>query len=389
MTASTTRPLPTRPEPFWRPTTPAYFDEQLDTWMAFDHAGVLRILNDTTTFSSGYGFTEEIREHVHPNMVGMWAADDPRHADLRAAVAEPFRRSVLDRLAVDVRQIVTALLDGVAAGTGTVEIVSALARPLPSQVICRVLGLDIVYAERVLAWLDEAYEVSATASTMPEQRDQAEFFEQLIVDRRAAPQSGLVDDLIAAQACGHVVDGRPMTDRDLVGYFSMMLSAGVDTTSTGIGNALLFLTEYGHWAELGTDRSLVPNAVEETLRWYPPFPGVRRLTIANTELGGQHVRSGQWATGWLTAANRDPGQFRDPGSFDIRRRPNRHLSFGYGRHVCLGAALARLEMRILLEEATRRLPGLRRDPDASIDRRYWLVDNLTEAHFTFNLATAR
>jgi cytochrome P450 len=199
---------------------------------------------------------------------------------------------------------------------------------------------------------------------------------------------GLVDELIAAQARGYQIEGRPMTDRDLVGYVAMMLSAGVDTTSAGIGNALLFLTEYGHWAELAADPALIPNAVEETLRWYPSFPGVRRLTIADTELGGQRVRPGQWATGWLTAANRDPATFPDPDRFDIRRRPNRQLSFGYGLHLCLGAALARLEMRILLEEATRRLPGLRRDPDAPIARRYWLLDNLTEAHFTFDPTTA-
>jgi cytochrome P450 len=385
MTTAARNALPTRPDSFWDPATPVYFDGQLDTWMAFGHADVLRILNDTTTFSSGYGFTEEIRKHVHPAMVGMWAADDPRHADLRAAVADPFRRTVLDWLTVEIRGFATELLDQVvAAGTGTVEIVTALARPLPSRVICRVLGLDLSYAERVTAWMDEAYQVSSSTNTMPEQRDQAEFFQQLIAARRAAPQEGLVDDLIAVQATGYPVGGRPMTEWDLVGYFAMLLSAGVDTTSTGIGNALLFLTEYGHWAQLRADPSLIPDAVEETLRWYPSFPGVRRLVVADTELGGQRITAGQWATGWLTAANRDPAIFPNPDTFDIRRRPNRHLSLGYGRHLCLGAPLARLEMRILLEEAVRRLPGLRRDPAAPIGRREWMIDKLSEAHLMFD-----
>jgi len=105
--------LPTRPPPVWNPTTPVFFDEQLDTWMAFSHADVLRILNDTTTFSSGYGYTDDDRLQVNPAMVGMWAADGRRHADLRAAVAEPFRGSVLARLADEVRGIVTSLLDRV------------------------------------------------------------------------------------------------------------------------------------------------------------------------------------------------------------------------------------------------------------------------------------
>ena len=385
MTAAAQSSLPMRPAPFWDSTAQVFFDERLDTWMAFSHADVLRIVTDTSTFSSGYGLTDEARQHEHPLNVGMWAADDPRHADLRAAVAEPFRRTVLDWLTGEVHAIATALLDQVvAAGAGTVEIVTALARPLPSRVICRLLGLDLSYAERMSAWLDEVYEVTSTLHRMPEQRDLAEFLQQLVDARRAAPQGGLVDDLIAVQAAGYQVDGKPMTDWDLVGYVAMLLGAGVDTTSAGLGNALLFLTEYGRWEELRADPSLIPNAVEETMRWYPPFPGVRRLVIADTDLGGQRVRAGQWATGWLTAANRDPVQFPNPDTFDIRRRPNRHLSFGYGRHVCLGAALARLELHILLDEAARRLPGLLRDPDAPIGRREWLIDNLTEAHFTFD-----
>jgi cytochrome P450 len=210
------------------------------------------------------------------------------------------------------------------------------------------------------------------------------FFEELIAQRRRSPQAGLVDELLAAQAAGHLVDGRPMTDWDLIGYFAMLLAAGVDTTSTSIGNALLFLTEFGHWERLRADPSLIPNAVEETLRWYPGFPGVRRYVLADTELGGHRLSAGQWATGWLTSANRDPRQFPDPDVFDIHRRPNRHLTLGVGRHHCLGAPLARLELRILLEEAVRRLPGLRRDPAASLRRRVWLVDPVEEAHFTFD-----
>jgi cytochrome P450 len=389
MTAIEQDALPRRPDHFWNPGTPVHFDEQLDTWHAFSHADVLRVLTDDKAFSAGYGLTDETRPYAFPALSGMWGADGRRHDDLRAAVVDPFRRSVLESLSGDIRRIVTTLLDEVvASGAGEVEAVRMLARPLPSQVICRVLGLDLDYAERVHAWMDEVYRVASSTNTFPAQSDQVRCFEDLMAERRKAPQDGLVDELLAAQAAGYQVDGRPMSDWDLVGYFAMLLSAGVDTTSGGIGNALLFLTEYGHWEELRIDPSLIPNAIEETLRWYPAFPGVRRLVVADTELGGQKLTAGQWATGWLTSANRDPELFPNPDTFDIRRRPNRHLTLGFGVHHCLGASLARLELRILIEEAVRRLPKLRRIPDAPISRRAWVLENLNEAHFTFDVTTA-
>ncbi len=226
--------------------------------------------------------------------------------------------------------------------------------------------------------------MSSTTHTLPSQPDQRAFFEELIARRRASPQEGLVDELIAAQAAGHLVDAAPMSDLDLVGSFAMMLAAGVDTTAASVGNALLFLTEYGHWDALRADPSLIPNAVEETLRWCPAFAGVRRYVIADTMLGGQAVAAGQWATGWLSSANRDPERFADPDTFDIQRRSNAHLTFGTGRHYCLGAPLARLELRILVEEAVARLPGLRRNVTRPISRREWMVDGLDEAHFLFD-----
>jgi len=348
---------------------------------------VARVLNNTATFSSGYGLDDETRLHVSPMIVGMWAADGRRHDDLRTAVADPFRPKVLEQLEAEVRQMVTRLLDDVTAtGTGRVEIVTALARALPSRVICRILGLDLSYTKVIDDWVEEVYQVASTTHTLPPSRAMADFFAELLVRRRAEPQSGLVDELIAAQAAGYAVDGRPLSDWDLIGYFAMLLGAGIDTTAASVGNALLFLTEYGHWEELRADPGLIPGAIEETLRWYPAFPGVRRLVLTDTELGGQQIAAGQWATGWLISANRDPARHREPNTFDIRRRQaSRHVAFGIGAHHCLGAPLARLELRVLLEEAVQRLPGLRRNPDHPVRRRIFLVDGLEEAHFTFDV----
>ncbi|MEU5212190.1 cytochrome P450 [Streptomyces sp. NPDC020742] len=376
--------LSARSHAFFDPRTAVHFDERLDTWQVFSRWDVLRVLNEKGTFSAGYGLSDEARLRSHPSLAGMWAAEGARHDDLRAVVAQPFRRTVLARLAREVRDIASALLDEVIeSGTGRIEVVGTLADHLPSRVICRVLGLDLSYAERMRTWVEQMSQSTAATNELPPQPDLVRFFQELIELRRAAPRDGLVDDLIAAHEAGYLVDGRPMTEWDLVGYFAMMLSAGVDTTATSIGNAFLFLTEYGCWGQLAHNPELVPNAIEETLRWYPAFPGVRRYVLADTEVGGHHVRAGQWVTGWLTSANRDPDKFPDPDRFDIHRRPNPHLSLGYGRHHCLGAPLARLELRILIEEAAARLPGLRRDTERPISRREWIVDPLEQLHMVF------
>ncbi|MEU8891121.1 cytochrome P450 [Streptomyces sp. NPDC048442] len=377
-----------RPAFYWEPDTEAFYDELLETWHVFRHADVLRVLTDASAFSAGYGLDDESRAHVHPSLVGLWAAEGARHDDLRAAVAEPFRRTEMERLETAVRETATDLIDRIlSAGTGETEIVEDLVRPLPARVICRLLGLDVSYAKWVHEWMDEIYTCSVSSHThsLPPQPDMVDFFTGLVAERRRTPGEGLLDDLIAAQAAGHRVNGCPMSDRDLVGHLAMMLSAGVDTTSSSMGNALLFLTGFGHWDALRADPSLIPNAVEETLRWYPAFPGVRRYVVAETEIAGRRLQPGQWITGWLTSANRDPARFPQPDTFDIRRRPNPHLGLGRGRHHCLGAPLARLELRVLLEEATRRLPGLRLSPGRPLRRRTWIVDPLEEAHFCFDL----
>jgi cytochrome P450 len=235
----------------------------------------------------------------------------------------------------------------------------------------------------MIGWLDEWYETAVSTSTVPLQADMAQFFTEELDRHRAEPRDGLIDELIAVQATGYQVDGRPMSDWDLVGYCAMLLSAGIHSTAASISNALLFLTEHGCWDELRADPALIPGAVEEIFRWYPPFPGVRRLVLKDTTLGGHEIRAGQWATGWLSAVNRDPGRFPDPHKFDIRRR-SRGMTFGHGHHLCLGNGLVRLEQRVLLEEAVRRLPLLRRETGAPLERRTWVVDCLESVTFRFD-----
>jgi cytochrome P450 len=370
--------LPARPAQYWQPTTPVHYDETLSAWNVYSYADVQRVIYDEDGFSADYRIPPELRREVNPILAGLFGSDGARHRDLRKIVAEPFRPSVLARLEVDVRAIVNALIDELTPDSdGCIEAVTALAKPLPAQVICRLMGVDVDISIQIRHWMDEIA-AAGTANAIPRQEDLSAYFQQLIEQRRAQPAQGLIDDLIDGQRAGHTIEGQPLTDWDLITYVTSFLGAGTDTTAAALTNALFFLVEYGHWPLLAKQPRLIPNAVEETLRWYPAFPAVRRRARLDIEMGGQRINTDDWVLAWITAANRDPARFDTPDRFDIRRQPNRHLTLGTGRHYCIGAPLAKLEMRILIEEASRRLPGLRRDRSRPLQRRYGLVDPLIE-----------
>ncbi|MFD4639342.1 cytochrome P450 [Lentzea sp. NPDC058436] len=373
--------LPARPAKFFDPATEVHFDPELGSWHVFSLADVQRVLSDVECFSSSYGLTDETRPLANPVLSGMWAADGQRHRDLRAAVADPFSPRVMSLLEDRIRAIATELVDGL--DPGGFDVVTALGKPLPTRVVCHLLGLGLSAETRMTEWLEQWYQEAVTTNTVPRQAEMAEFFAAEIERQRAEPGDGLIAELLAVQAAGYLVDGRPMSDWDLVGYCAMLLGAGVDTTAATIPNAVLFLTEFGCWEELGADPSLIPGAIEETMRWYPVFPGPRRQVTRDVTIGGQRMEAGQWVSGWLGAANRDPARYADPDTFDIRRR-TRIMTFGHGPHHCLGAGLARLEKRVLLEEMVRRLPLLRRETGAPVVRRQWMLDNLETATFRFD-----
>jgi cytochrome P450 len=383
MTTASPDGLLTLPSEFWDPDTAPFFDDEKQTWNVFNYEDVMRVLTDKDMFSQAYGDPD-----VHPNFAVMWCADDPRHKDLRTIASEPFRQSVLRELTPTIEAVLNDLIDEIlAAGTDSFEMTSQLSYRLPNRVICHIMGVDMADDVRFAAWLKEAFS-AATISGMPPQPDMVRYFSDLLEERRKNPQNGLVDELIAAQRSGYQVAGEPLSDRDLIGYLWGLLSAGTDTTSASIGNMFLFLTEYGNLDEVRDDRALVNSAVEETLRWYPAFPSNPAVALADVSFGDCTVSAGQTVTAWMSAANRDPSRFEDPNVFDIRRNPNRHLTFGWGSRHCLGAPLARLELRIALEVVRDRLPGLRWDKEKPFTRTLGIVNHIDEAHLVFDRASA-
>jgi cytochrome P450 len=384
MTMASPAELPARPAKFWDPHTPPEYDET-GTFHVFGFPDVLRVLTDAEAMSGDYGITDAEAPAVHPEMLGLWMAGGKRHEDLRAAVADPFRRQRLDWLGPRIEGLADELLDAaVARGDRRIDLVGEFARPVHLRTTCLILGLDPAHAPVFDNWIMKSAASSAVDAVPPEP-EETEFLRALIGERRAHPQQGLVDELIAAQQAGYVVGDRPMTEWDLIGYFAMLLAAGYETASA-IANAVLFADAFGVLEQLYADPTLLRGAVEETLRYYPPFPNSRRQVVARTELGGHILEPGSWVVGWLTSANRDPDRFPDPNRYDVRRPRGPHLAFGWGSRHCLGAPLARLEMTVALRTLLGRLAGLRRDRAQPLERVYGIVDPLTALHCTFDAA---
>lgn len=358
---------------FFDPAAPVRFDERTQAFSLFNYDDVVRLLTERTGFSSGLGFDREQLPHMHPAYSGLWLTDGQRHDDLRSAVAEPFRPAVLARLEPRIREIAAGLVDDTPA-QGPHDL-AELIRLLPSMVMCLILDVELEAADRMLGWINETAEVTSIMG-FPPQADMAEYFRGVIDRQRAEPGHGLLAELIAAQAAG-----APMSDWDLIGYVTMLLIAGIDTTSAVIGNALLFLTEYGHTPRLAENPALIPAAVEEVMRWYPPFPAATRLAVAPVTFSGVQIPPFTPVAGYVSAANRDPRRFADPDSFDIGRNPNPHLSFGRGGRYCLGAPLARLEAVVMVEQMLARRPGLRWDPAFPLERHHGIIHRPTRIVF--------
>jgi len=192
----------------------------------------------------------------------------------------------------------------------------------------------------------------------------ASYFRRLIEERQRESRDDLISDLVTA----HEANGAALSEQELVDFCILLLVAGNETTTNLIANAVLSLDEHPEALErLRGDRSLVPSAIEETLRYRSPVQTTQRFSIAEVELGGVRIPQGRGIQAHIGSANRDEARFEKPEEFRIDRQPNRHIAFGQGVHFCLGAPLARLEAKVALEALLERLPNLRVDPNARLE----------------------
>ncbi|HKC50140.1 MAG TPA: cytochrome P450, partial [Myxococcota bacterium] len=292
-------------------------------------------------------------------------ADPPVHDALRSIVNRGFTPRRIAELEPRIREIARACIAGVRP-KGELDLVQDLAIPLPVTVISELLGVDPERRADFKRWSDAIVANSLGAVTRtPISSAVPELFRYLaeVIDqRRKAPREDLISTLIRAE------DGEGLKPAEVVIFTLLLLVAGNETTTNLLGNALLALTEHpAELARVQREPALVPALVEETLRYDSPAQAVFRETTRDTELAGVAIPRGSIVVPLLASANRHESAFPDAERFDLTRERTSHVAFGFGVHFCLGAALARLEARVALEELFE-LRGLARKPDAEPER---------------------
>lgn len=344
-----------------RADAPMYWDDSVGIWAAAAHADVLRMSRDWQTFCSGQGSRPESSV---PSMINF---DPPEHTRRRRMVSPGFSlRRVADHEPY-LRRKVTGLIDAVIE-RGECDIVADIATPLPMYMIGELMGLPESDHDRLLHWSDLFATGGADIREQVEQavREWNDYIMGIVAARRGGGDGDLVSLMVNAHD-----EGGPLADVDLMFETMLVLVGGDETTRHVIsGGVEALLRHPDELARLRARPELLPSAIEEMLRWVTPVRNMNRTATCDVEVHGQQVREGDRILLLYPSANRDESVFADPFRFDIGRTPNDHVAFGaYGRHHCLGAPLARLELRVLFEEVLARLPDLELAHDAPLPGR--------------------
>jgi cytochrome P450 family 142 subfamily A polypeptide 1 len=338
-----------------RRQAPVYHDDVGDVWGIARYDDVVAIEKDPATFSS----RRAPRPHGRP-LPMMISMDDPEHRRRRSLVNRGFTPRRIGEMESTVAGLCRRIVDRVSEA-GTCDFVWDVAAPLPLMMIADLLGFDEDAHDDLLHWSDDM--LRATAADAPhEVLDRAahamvgfrELQLRVIAERRADPRHDLISTLCTAEIDGHRLD-----DESIVNETLLLLIGGDETTRHVISGGMLALLDHpDQLAALAADPALLPTAVEELLRWVSPVKNMSRTVTTDVELRGQHLREGDEVMLFYPSANRDEAVFASPEVFDIRRDPNPHIAFGFGPHYCLGASLARLELKVMLREVLTRLPDL-------------------------------
>jgi cytochrome P450 len=336
-------------------------------WSVASYAETLAVLKDPVTFSSVTGgdrpFGGTLLQDLSIAGQVLNMMDDPRHTQIRRLVSSGLTPRMIGLVEDDLRARTRRLLDALVPGE-PFDFVMDVAAELPMQMICILLGVP----ESERHWLFEAIEPqfdfggSRTAALSQLSAEEAgsrmyTYGLELIASKRAQP----TDDMLSVVANAALADDAPaMSDLELYLFFSLLFSAGAETTRNAVAGGLLALANHPEQLrEVREDLDTLPTAIEEMVRWTSPSPSKRRTATRDVTVGGASIGAGQKVQIWEGSANRDASVFDDADEFDIARKPNPHLGFGQGVHYCLGANLARLELRVLFEELLSRFGTVR------------------------------
>ncbi|MBA3329075.1 MAG: cytochrome P450 [Solirubrobacterales bacterium] len=340
------------------------YPDEAGYWSVTTADDVHAVSRDWETYSSHLGGVTAVTDAIMPLELvrAMFIAmDPPKHDRLKALFQRGFTPRRIAEHEPAIREITASVLDGL-AGRETCDLVTDVAQPVVSRVIGSFMGVpseeDATWARLMNAILgagDPDISPEGTATVM--QRDVPELFQrcqQLVAERRERPTDDLTSVLVNAE-----IDGERLEEHEIVMGFFLLVAAGNDSTKATYCSGMRALMEHPDQRDLLlADPSLVPSAVEESLRMFPAFAHFRRTATRDTELGGQTIGEGEKVVMWYVSSNRDETRYEDPDRFDVTRNPE-HQAFGAGgRHFCLGTALARLELTILLEETLARYPAI-------------------------------
>ena len=346
------------------------------------HADIQEISRQAELFTNGPQsilFTQAhieqtIREMGGVTVKSLIQMDGAEHHAYRGLTNAWFQPGNIKRLEGRIRELARASVDRMAASGGRCDFVNEIALHYPLLVIMEILGLPEADEPLMLKLTQGLFGAADPDELDPDgkppvrETDRAALFEMMVYfnkltdERRANPTA----DLASAIANG-TIDGQPLDPLAMMGYYIIVASAGHDTTSSSTAGAMWALAQDPtQFAQLRADPSLIGSMIDEAIRWTSPVKHFMRTTTADAEVGGEKIAKGDWLMLCYGSANRDEAVFADPESFRIDRKPNRHVAFGYGAHLCLGQYLARMEMRILFEELLPRLQTVELDGEPAM-----------------------
>lgn len=317
---------------------------------------VKQVLEDPETFSSAV-CAESLDPFMGESILGL---DGQAHRFQRGIVAHAFRTSALDRWEEElIGPIITDLLDAVAP-RGRCDLRSEVLIKFPVRVICGMYGVPLEDAGQFQQWTDDViHGIYNPEPAFAAKAAMRAYLQPILDDRRTNPRDDLFSDLLKPSA-----DGRTLTEEQIWGTLALNLVGGTDTTYHGFGSMLFgILSRPDLYRAVAEDRSLIPELVEEALRWEAPAQRAERITTRDTTVGGCPIPAGSSINVWLGSANRDEARFESSDEMQLGRSGRRHMTFGYGPHQCLGIHLARRELRVGLAAVLDALPNLRFDPD--------------------------
>ena len=332
-------------------------------WAITRHADIAEISSQPLRFSNANGIMLGPYDALPVPSEMIVSLDPPRHRPMRRIATPLFTPRAVRAKREMIERIAAEILDEAATGEEAREcdFVERIAAPLPIAVVAWILGVPRSDWPLLFRWTNEVIGCSDPEFRRPGEtpletgtrarHEIYEYFEKLIAQRRSDPRDDLVSALLAA-----TVEGEPLTRQELLTYCELVVEAGNETTRNAISGGLLAFSEFrGEWERLRGDPELLPTAVEEVLRWVTPIAHFTRTATEDCAVGGQPIRRGEELALFYASANRDEQVFEAPFEFRIHRRPNRHLAFGIGEHVCLGAHLARVELATVFRHLVARL----------------------------------